>query len=80
MITTDENERCERSELLKNQCAHCKEVKERDEGDKEIVYWDAKYETVCRWPTCQLVIDVGERVKWSPDGGSVVHAKHRTRP
>lgn len=63
-------ERCDRTELLVGECAHCKAS-----GGP---FWDAKYEGICKAPGCTSpVIDVGERVKWSQDGCNVIHARHK---
>lgn len=68
-----ENERCERTDLLKDQCAHCRAEAE----DANATYWNAKFEGVCKHPSCLQVIDVGDRVRWSPDGAAVIHARHK---
>jgi hypothetical protein len=66
------DERCETTDLLVDQCAHCRPV---DLGRS----WPAKFEAVCAWTTCLQVIDVGEEVRWSEEGSRVQHARHGTR-
>ena len=62
--------RCEQTELLVTDCAHCRPAPDGPE-------WDAKFEGVCKVSTCLAVIDVGERVKWNREGTDVIHARHK---
>lgn len=63
------DERCEMTDLLVRECAHCKPA--------DTAVWSAQYETICRHPSCLQVIEKGERVKWAPDGAATIHARHR---
>lgn len=61
--------RCETTELRISDCGHCR--------DKVYSgpYWDALYATGCGH--CQKPIEVHDRVAWSLDGTTTVHAHHR---
>lgn len=61
--------RCDLTELLVEDCAHCRLV--------ETYTWPARYEGLCKAAGCNTIIDVGELVKWSQDGTSTIHARHK---
>lgn len=66
---TDDNERCQLTELPKSSCDHCRPKAKQAE-------WKARHESVCRHPQCLGVIDIGEPVTWNPEGTGVIHARH----
>lgn len=59
-------ERCELTDLLTSQCAHCKPRRE--------AVWPAKYDGQC--PTCNQPYSAGDMVQWAPDGTTPEHARH----
>lgn len=59
-------ERCELTELLTAECAHCRPRREK--------VWAAKFAGTCA--TCGKLIEEGDLVQWTPDGTGVECGRH----
>lgn len=60
-------------EMPTETCSYCKEKKPYDGA-----IWDAKFAGPCAY--CISNIEVGDSVRWSDDGITVVHARHGYGP
>lgn len=65
---TTATRRCDLTDLLETDCAHCKR--------KDDPAWPAKYQGACA--LCERGVEVGQLIRWSQDGGAVEHAHHMT--
>lgn len=67
-MSSEVEERCERTELLVTDCAHCR---------PKAKPWKAMFEGVCRAPGCSSLIEPGDEVRWTEDMQGVQHVRHR---